>query len=237
MKKALISLTILILLVLSACTTSDGSGDPNPGSDENNGSSQDSESTGSGLNPDYENALSVNLQLLFGTMALEDTDYPVLADQSENLLPLWKAARALSDSETAAEEELVAVYTQIQNTLNADQVKAIGAMELTQEDLLNIAESHGIEIGLGGGFDFDNMTPEQQAAREAAREYGGPGGGGFPGGGGGLGGGPGGEGLDPAARETAIAERGGAGRFGGGAGRINPVFFEGIITFLEAIAQ
>lgn len=181
------------------------------------------------LNSDYENALSVPMQLVMGTFMLEDTELTVDSDQAAQLLPLWKAARSLGSSDTAAAEEVGAVYNQIQETMTPEQIAAIAAMQIGREDMFGVVQELGLSFG-GGGGDF---TPEMQATAQAARASGQgfPGGfGGRPGGGGGPGGGAGGAGLSPEGQETAIAERGGTRGAGSG---VNPAFIEAVITLLE----
>lgn len=181
------------------------------------------------LNSDYENALSVPMQLVMGTFMLEDTELTVDSDQAAQLLPLWKAARSLGSSDTAAAEEVGAVYNQIQETMTPEQIAAIAAMQIGREDMFGVVQELGLSFG-GGGGDF---TPEMQATAQAARASGQgfPGGfGGRPGGGGGPGGGAGGAGLSPEGQATAIAERGGTRGAGSG---VNPAYLEAVILLLE----
>ncbi|MGB6423447.1 MAG: hypothetical protein WBF05_16565, partial [Anaerolineales bacterium] len=181
------------------------------------------------LNSDYENALSVPMQLVMGTFMLEDTELTVDSAQAAQLLPLWKAARSLGSSDTAAAEEVGAVYNQIQETMTPEPIAAIAAMQIGREDMFGVVQELGLSFG-GGGGDF---TPEMQATAQAARASGQgfPGGfGGRPGGGGGPGGGAGGAGLSPEGRETAIAERGGTRGAGPG---VNPAYLEAVILLLE----
>ncbi|MGB6422668.1 MAG: hypothetical protein WBF05_12590, partial [Anaerolineales bacterium] len=171
------------------------------------------------LNSDYENALSVPMQLVMGTFMLEDTELTVDSDQAAQLLPLWKAARSLGSSDTAAAEEVGAVYNQIQETMTPEQIAAIAAMQIGREDMFGVVQELGLSFG-GGGGDF---TPEMQATAQAARASGQ----GFPGGfGGGPGGGAGGAGLSPEGQATAIAERGGTRGAGSG---VNPAYLEAVI--------
>lgn len=175
------------------------------------------------------------MQLALGTFMLEETDYAIDADQAQEILVLWKAVRSLTESETTAAEEIEAVLNQIGDSMTAEQMAAIEAMELSFQDMGAIAERLGLEFG--GAGRFGDMTPEMQSTMEAMRESGefprGGQGGDFPGGG--PGGGFGGEGgqLSPEARETAIAERGGFDRAGARLG-LNPVLLDAIIDFLQA---
>ena len=172
---------------------------------------------------------------------LEETELAVDPAQAAELLPLWKAARTLSESETVAEAELQAVFNQIEDTMTPEQITFIGEMRLDQEQMVRLAEDLDLPFGFGRGEGFANLTPEQQATTQAARESGqfGPGGGfprgGFPGDGN-PGQGPGGQGfgggnLTPeqqATIEARRAERGDVGtRFG--------LFFVGpLIELLES---
>jgi len=167
---------------------------------------------------------------------LDETAYAIDSQQAAELLPLWKVLLSLTDSDTAAQAEVDAVFASIQDSMTSEQMAAIENMELTMADMAKVMEILGIETGFGGRF--GEITPEMQATIEAMRESGeGPpegfgGGQGF-GGGMGPGGGMGssGEGISPEMRETAIAGRGS--NLGRGFG-INTPLLEGVITFLEA---
>ena len=169
------------------------------------------------------------IQLALGTFKLDETAFAIDGAQAAELLPLWKAARSLSQSETTATQEIEAVLKQIQNTMTSEQLEAIATMELTMQDMGAIADELGLDFGSAGGG-FGNMDPEMQATMQAARESGEgpPAGMELPG----RGGGPGGEaGLSPEARETAMAERGGA---RGATLGLNPALLDAIIVYLEA---
>ena len=229
-KKILLILGLLLMVAgISAC--SGGVGSANKG--RGNG----------GLSADYENALSLEMQLAVGSLALDGSENAIDAEQAGDLLPLWKAISSLGQSDSVAAEEIQAVFNQIEETMTAEQVEAIAAMQLTQEDMANLAEELGLNMGAGGRF--GEMTPEMQATIEAARESGEfppggiPGGGGFPGGGpggGGLpgsgpGGGFGGGQLTEEQQATAQARRGS----GDGANlTVSPFVVETVIEYLEA---
>ena len=238
--------SIIIMLVLSAC----GGGPevvPESGP-ENTSSEVSAPSTGSDsgvnveeiLGEDFRDAMPISAQLGFGTLLLEESEYAIDSQQAEQLLPLWKAARSLSDSETVAQEELEAVFNQIEDTMTPEQLSAINEMQLTGEEMAQLMEDLGIEFGLGGGA-FENMTSEMQATAQAIRESGeGPPGGGFPGGGF-LGGNPGGQGpgggpgfgsgnLTPEQQTTLEARRAERGGLGS---RFALVFVDPLIELLE----
>ncbi|GAB4577621.1 MAG: hypothetical protein Fur0022_03520 [Anaerolineales bacterium] len=184
-------------------------------------------------------------QLMWGTFALEGTENAITAEQAAQLLPLWKAVRSLSASDTVAEEEINALFEQIQETMTTEQMDAINALELTGEEMAAIAEAQGFEIG-GPGGGFSNLSETQRATLEAARASGegsedGPSGefpGGPPAGGGGFPGGPGGgafQNLSPEQQSTLEAARASGGVEEGRV--INTALLEALITFLEGKAQ
>lgn len=157
------------------------------------------------LSDSYGGALSIRTQLALGTLQLEETDQAVTVEQAEALLPLWQVLNTLETSGTAAEAEVDAVVKQIQNTMTGEQIAAIAAMQLTEDNLDVTALSgfgqgqRGADGGPGGGF----------GAGPGGGVEGGFGAGGGPGGrmgmgpGGGLGAGGG---LDADAMATRQAE-------------------------------
>ena len=238
--------SLIIILALSACGgSSEATNNEGLSSDltisENESSSKDESNPG--LGAEFENALPISSQLGFGTLLLEDTEYGVGPAQAAELLPLWKAARSLSESETVAEAEMDAVFNQIEDAMTSEQIAAIVDLQLTGEEIAQLMEELGISFGSGEGRGFDNMTPEQQATAQAARESGeGFPGGGNPGGGGGfLGGNPGGGGfqqeggeqLTPEQQATIEARRAERGNIGA---RFALIFADPLIELLEGRA-
>jgi len=203
---------------------------------------------GSIFTEDYAGALPANVQLILGTLQLEGTDLAVTNKQASSLAPLWKAMRSLSGSDTAAEAEIEAVLDQIQRSMSTDQLEAIAAMELIQEDLFTAIQEMGIQpfapdaagrfSGSGTG-DFIAGGPEGGPPGGGAAGGGatfiGPGGG--PPGGGGPGGFIGGQppegftsNLDPDQIATLEAQR----ESGSGPGaRIAPFLLDPLIELLE----
>ncbi len=242
MKKTILIL-ILIVLVLALAACGDTASEPETASSITNGDSAVSNGNDSAIEAadgDDEFNLPVGTMLTLGTVMLEETEYAVDAEQASALLPLWKALRSFGESETTAQAEIDAVISQIGDTMTAEQISTIEAMDLTMGDMGVVAEILGVEMG-GFGGRFGEMTPEMQETMQAMRESGEfqrPGGGEFPGGGPGsgqgLGGGLGGAEMDPDARATAIAERGG---IRGARSGINSFLLDGIIEFLEAKIQ
>lgn len=207
-KRSLVALSTFALL-LAACSS--GAAASIPSAQDESSPSTDQSFQGSADTPrdiarlaDVE--LPVEMQLILGTLNLEATDLAVDPDQAAELLVLWKALRSLSASDTAAEVEITAVLEQIQNTMTADQIEAIEAMELSPEDIQTVTEDHGFEFGAPEGFEGFQGGPS------GGGQFGGGGG---PGGGGQFGGGGGFQGDDG---DHEPGTEGGFARFGRRAG-------------------
>ena len=113
----------------------------------------------------------VENKLAIGILALEGTDKAVTAEEAKNLLPLWKAVRSLNNSETASNDEITALYTQIQETMTTEQVQVIKDLNLSQEEMRALMEKYGGAMGGGPqGMDPSSMTDEQKATLEALRQ-------------------------------------------------------------------
>ncbi len=203
MKKAkMVILPLLIgilLLSLTACSNASAAA----------GSTSTASANGSTIEGTATEEVSISQKLLLGTLMLEDTDLAVTPEQATELLPLWKAVKSLSSSDTTAAVELEAVYTQIQDAMSSDQLKSIEGMEIGADSMQTVMDKLGIEMTRpGDDANGTEMTEEQRAQMlERMQAQGGSGGG--PGGGGGPDGGePGGGGGAPPA--------GGGGDFGGG---------------------
>jgi len=212
-KKLLILTLLTLVLILSAC----------------GGSASEVDTTQSG-DEVREFSMPPEMTLMLGTVKLDETEYAIDSSQAAELLPLWKALRSLSESETAATAEVEAIINQIEEAMTSDQISAISDMELSAGDMMAVQEQLGIEGSFGS---FGDISPEMQSTMQAARESGqapaqgfGPGGGQGPGGGDMQ--------MDPTARETAMAERGGT---RGANMALNTTFLNAIIEFLENKTQ
>lgn len=127
MKKLILPLALVILFTLSACASV---------AQANLAGTETTTSSTGILNTRYDNALSINAQLAVGVFALEDTDNALTAAQAAELLPLWRAAQALSDSSTITTEEFQAIFTQIEETMTTEQLNAIAALQLTSQNMM-----------------------------------------------------------------------------------------------------
>jgi hypothetical protein len=193
MKKYLIPLTItatILALVLVAC------GKKAAAAASTNSSSNPAPNGTPGA-ANFNSPLPLSEQLVIGTFKLEGTTNAVTKAQAANLIPLWQAYAQLTSSNTAAQAEIDAVVSQIQQTLTPQQVQAITALKLSRQDLSKTMS----DLGLSNSFGASG-TPR-------ARTSGG--GGGFFPGGGDAGGPPGGDAGGPPG-----GDRGGGGGFGGG---------------------
>ena len=216
MNKIRLVTPLALLLVLAAC----GSQSETQAAEQTNR-----------LAEDEEGGAPIQMRLILGTFLLEETDLAVSEAQAAELLPLWKAVRSLSASDTAAQAELDAVINQIQSAMTADQIQAIADTESAPDDMRALFQELGIEFGPpegfeGGDFQFQpggNFVPGQGGQFGGQGGPGGPGGGGFQGGQGNL---------DPDQIATLQAERGGQG-FGFRAGRF---LLDPLIDLLEGRA-
>ncbi|MBF8256138.1 MAG: hypothetical protein HW375_1045 [Anaerolineales bacterium] len=101
-------------------------------------------------------ALTDEMRLMLGTMKLDEVGLEPDAAQASDLLVLWQAYRSLATSDTAAPQEIEAVLGQIEKTMTAEQVAAIAAMDLDQEDLSALLESSRQDAA-GGDGSFDGF--------------------------------------------------------------------------------
>lgn len=193
-------------------------------------------------------AMGMEMKLAAGTLQLEDTAQAVTPEEAKALLPLWKAVKTLSSSETVTQQEISALYSQIEETMTDEQVQAIEAMSLNPQDLAALMEKLGIDMpAMGNGPEGGQMLTDDQRATRQARIQSGASGGrgeGFVGGGpGGMAGGglpeggmvpPGGafQGQDGTVQRTPQPGQ----NFGRRAGGMNLLFVDPLIQLLEARA-
>ena len=147
---------ILVVGVLAGCGGEQATPAP---ADESAGETY----TSASLDTSYDGALNASSQLVLGTLQLEETDYAVTPEQAASLLPLWQALQG----GVTAEVEVNAVLKQIEGAMTQEQLEAIAAMQLTQENLSVWMREQGM------GFGGQGRSPELQATRQA--EFGGEG--------------------------------------------------------------
>jgi hypothetical protein len=131
---------------------------------------------------------SIVNKLGIGLLKLEETGYAVSASQAKDLLPLWKAVRAMGADRNASQVEVEALYAQIQESLSADQIQYITALDLTSSEISSLAQKYTVQTSQDYPASQSAATQPTRTASNSSSTGGGPGGG--PGGD--LGGGPGG---------------------------------------------
>ena len=109
--------------------------------------------------------------MALGTLSLEGTDLAVTAEQAAELLPLWKAVDSLSTSDTVTTVEMNAVYQQIQGIMTDEQLDAIQSMDLTSQDMTELANQYGVILIEAGSM---APTSEQPVILETNPSYGQP---------------------------------------------------------------
>ena len=222
MKK--LGLLIIVVLLLTACGTD------TPSVVDNDTKVSEVGTTGvqrEELRGDYaDDALSPALQLVVGTLMMEETDLALDADLAATLLPYWKLYISLTGSDITAREELDGLVNEIEHLMTPDQINYIIGLELTQESMMTLIDELGVmdklkadgaSEGDGTGFSRPDGMPEGVG----------------PGGGQGRAGGST-EGMDPelvATMQARKAEEGG-GLFG--ANRFIVPLIEELIIQLEA---
>jgi hypothetical protein len=199
MKKTILTVLIFLTLLVSACSSQppatetaapvvkqDAQSPTQPAPETTQEPARPPSAT---LNTDYENAVSVSMQLLLGTIQLEGTTNAVTKEQTAALIPLWTNFKSLSESMRPAQGEpgqqgqpnatsqaadsglqtqLDEIIEQIQSAMTMEQVQAIAAMQITQETSRAIMEEQGITMGgpqqgggqpPAGGGDMPQGTP------------------------------------------------------------------------------
>lgn len=220
MKK--LGLLVIVVLMLSAC----GSKTTEVHGVENiEGQAGNIEADREQLRVDFaDNALSPALQLVVGTLILEETDLVVDAELAATLVPYWKLYSTLLDSDSTAPEELTGLIKEIQGLMTDEQINYIVGLELTQESMGTLIDELGIMANLrseGSSASDGTGTNRPEGMPEGTRP------------GGGQGGGPGGaDGMDPelmATMQARRAEEGGA----FGTNRMIRPLIEQLISMLE----
>jgi hypothetical protein len=116
-----VTLVISLVLALTACAST----------------------TGSTATATASTTLSQEGQLLVGTFKLENTTLAITSAQASTLLPLWETLESLASSNTADSQEIDAVVSQIQSSMDSSQITSIAAMKLTRQDLAATAIGTG----------------------------------------------------------------------------------------------
>ncbi len=166
MKHKIILLTIILLLLALPLAACGGTNTQSTQAVEAEGTPMPDETMTTG------STTSESMQLALGILSLQSSDMPLTAEQATTLLPLWKAMRSLGESDTAAQAEIDALYTQIRGILTEEQQAAINDMSFDRESMAALSQELGIETGFGGMGMGGTPSPEMQSTLEAMRASG-----------------------------------------------------------------
>jgi hypothetical protein len=125
MKKIILTILVFASLTLTACGTSINA-------------------TAAATSDAATEELPVQTQMLLGSLMLDDTEQAITVTQAAELLPLWQVYQELLTSDTAAQEEMDALVDQIQETMTTEQLQAIEALKLSQQDLTLAMQEQGV---------------------------------------------------------------------------------------------
>jgi hypothetical protein len=191
MNKIILTVILVLAFILTACGSTlpvnaaiqNATASQVPAAAQGSSAGQ-SANTGS-LTSSSTDALPVEDQLLLGTFKLEGTSNAITAAQAQGLLPLWQQIQSLSPSmgpgsgnatQTQAsgtpavvaqtnnftnQPQINALVKQIQATMTSAQLQAIAAMQLTQDSVMTIMQSHGINMGGPGAGSANGQQPPQ----------------------------------------------------------------------------
>lgn len=248
MKKIIILVMVVMMILLSACGSSEINAPvQNQESAMNEFEKEGANTAGSNnpADPDQVQSqdqtqemvqLSTQVRLILGSMALAESDLKITQEQATALIPLWKVMKTLLSSDTAAGEEIEALLNQIQTVLTPEQLEWINNYSLSMGDYQEILEKYVPE-------EFQNtgslMTEEEREERRATAIA--ANGGTVPqelqgsGGGRGMGGG---SGVPRNLTGEASGEGGGMGQgAGGGVGQLNIFLIDALVIQLESIVN
>lgn len=147
------------------------------------------------LTTDYAGAVSIEMQLLLGSIKLEGTALAITKEQASVLQPLWMNFKTISQSmmpaqsgigqgqpnatpqpqtvNTEAQAQLDEITKQIQSAMTPEQIKAIAAMQFTQES--SQAAMQELGIALNNSQAGNGGQPPQGDMPQGTPPAGGPG--------------------------------------------------------------
>lgn len=175
MKKAIyVFLVSVMVLCVTACSANTGT----RSAGRTGAMNSTGEATGTGL--------STRDMLAIGIFKLEGTNNDLTTDQANEILILWQAYEQLVNSDTAVQQEKTAVVNQVEETLTAEQLSAIKAMNLSANDAEKLIQERGLSTGSTSKTSNQpsSSLSNQSSSGRSGRNFGGGGipGGGIPGG-------------------------------------------------------
>ena len=153
-------LAITLLTILAPTLTACGA---NANSAQSNSTGRSSASNSAGANGTPTTSLT-GLQLAAGMLKLDGTSNAITAQEAAKLLPLWQSLQQIEGSATpsggfgtpgaitAVRQQKDAQIMAIENAMPPEQIQAITAMNLSQQDILAAFQQAGITMGGPGGF-------------------------------------------------------------------------------------
>jgi hypothetical protein len=106
------------------------------------------------------NELPIETQLAIGTLKLAGTEQDVTVEQAKELIVLWQFYEEVSQSSTAAQEEVDGLVEQIQEAMTTEQVQAITDMQLTQQDVFAASQGSTVsKISSQSSGNTSNFAP------------------------------------------------------------------------------
>jgi hypothetical protein len=102
-----------------------------------------------------DGAMQPLAELAVGTLKLDGTADVITTEQAAELLPLWEVYSEIGSSDTAAPEEIEGLTGQIREAMTEAQLESIGAMKLSQEDVMGLMRQQGPAVSSGGGSGGD----------------------------------------------------------------------------------
>lgn len=227
-------LTIPTLLILAACSSIQLPGASPAAAAQNQTQNQAVNFT----NQPVESKLAI------GLLKLEGSNNAVTVEQAKTLLPLWQAVKSLGTGSATTNDEMTALYQQIQDALTPGQTQAIKDMNLTQAEIQTLMQENGIQMPQPGAMRTPGAGLPSAAQTQIAQQRASGGGGDFPGGGPGGAGGPppdmaggpgnaGGTGGSSGQTARGMPQPGQTGRGGGMRGGMNFLFVDPLIKLLE----
>lgn len=158
MKKLSLTPLLIITWILAACSASNATALANNNTSGVAGTPQ----------PFDPATLPLESKLAIGILKLEGTDLAITKDQAANLLPLWKAVKTLSVSDTTTQDEINALYQQIEDALTPEQLNAIKTMTWTGQEIQTLMQNFGIDTStFAGPQGANSLTQEERATRIA----------------------------------------------------------------------
>ncbi|MCE1252496.1 MAG: hypothetical protein LWX83_02980 [Anaerolineae bacterium] len=137
------------------------------------------------VNSSTGSSSAVQSKLGAGILKLQDSELAVTAEQSAELLPLWKAVKNLTGDVNTTSAEIQALYDQMEENMSSEQLAAISVMTLSESELNELVNS------ASGNVQISESKTSTSTGSSTGGGGGMPGGdmGGGPGGGGDMGGG------------------------------------------------